>query len=158
GLINGGLSPISTPSIKICPLVGVSKPAIIRSVVVLPHPLGPRSVRNSPARMDREMPSTAVTFPNCFVSSTSSTTSTLPPRPGFAQRMHDIDFTRLQPERKEDSNESGGLMCRTHNVDARSCACMGSRPTHAGVFVPPDHPCRDRLRRNVSIPSNSRMY
>ena len=32
------------------PLVGSSKPAIIRSVVVLPEPEGPSMVKNSPAR------------------------------------------------------------------------------------------------------------
>ena len=35
------------------PSSGTSKPAIIRSVVVLPQPLGPSSEKNSPSR-DRE--------------------------------------------------------------------------------------------------------
>jgi hypothetical protein len=39
---------ISTPSIRIDPDVAFSKPAISRSIVVLPQPDGPRSVRNSP--------------------------------------------------------------------------------------------------------------
>ena len=36
------------------------KPAIIRSVVVLPHPEGPSSEKNSPAAMSRSMESTTV--------------------------------------------------------------------------------------------------
>jgi hypothetical protein len=46
------------------PLVGSSKPAIIISVVVLPEPLGPSSVRNSPFAMSRLIPSTALTRPS----------------------------------------------------------------------------------------------
>ena len=38
---------ILTPSKITSPLVGVVKPPIMRSVVVLPQPLGPKSVRNS---------------------------------------------------------------------------------------------------------------
>ena len=34
----------------IVPVVGVSNPAIMRSVVVLPQPLGPRNDTNSPQR------------------------------------------------------------------------------------------------------------
>ena len=41
----------SWPSSSIAPLVGYSKPAIIISVVVLPEPLGPRKVTNSPRSM-----------------------------------------------------------------------------------------------------------
>src|SRR5271154_5262552 len=38
----------SSPSIRIWPRVGDSNPAIMRKVVVLPHPLGPRNVTSSP--------------------------------------------------------------------------------------------------------------
>jgi len=54
------------------PLVCFSSPAIIRSKVVLPQPLGPRRTRNSPSRVLKSTPSTAVwswkTFRICFVS------------------------------------------------------------------------------------------
>ena len=50
------------------PLVGRSKPAIMRSVVVLPQPDGPTIVKNSPGGMCRSMLSTAVTSPKSFVS------------------------------------------------------------------------------------------
>src|SRR5258708_6598623 len=45
------------------PPSGRSKPAIIRSSVVLPHPDGPSSVKNSPALIERLTPSTAVNAP-----------------------------------------------------------------------------------------------
>ena len=38
----------SWPSMRIAPAVGVSKPATMRKVVVLPQPLGPRKETNSP--------------------------------------------------------------------------------------------------------------
>src|SRR4051812_44679519 len=47
----GATSFILTPSNSTSPAVGVSSPAMIRSVVVLPQPLGPSSVTNSPERM-----------------------------------------------------------------------------------------------------------
>src|SRR5579862_7854941 len=43
-----GLAVTSVPSKEIEPEVGVSNPAIIRKIVVLPQPLGPRNVTNSP--------------------------------------------------------------------------------------------------------------
>src|SRR5262252_4027631 len=46
------------------PLVGFSNPAIIRSVVVLPEPLGPNSVMNSPRSTSIEMSSTALVLPS----------------------------------------------------------------------------------------------
>ncbi len=39
---------MSLPSIRICPPVGRSKPAISRRVLVLPHPDGPSNEKNSP--------------------------------------------------------------------------------------------------------------
>jgi hypothetical protein len=53
----------SSPSISIMPSVGRMKPAIMRSVVVLPQPDGPSSVRNSPARAVSETLSTARVAP-----------------------------------------------------------------------------------------------
>src|SRR5262249_32673952 len=47
----------------IVPSSGVSKPAIMRRVVVLPEPDGPSMVKNSPWAMSRSTPSTATTSP-----------------------------------------------------------------------------------------------
>src|SRR5512139_3077583 len=45
------------------PSLGVSKPAIILSTVVLPDPEGPSIAKNSPSAMSRSIPATAVTGP-----------------------------------------------------------------------------------------------
>ena len=45
---DAGRSVTSRPAMKTRPLVGASRPAIMRSVVVLPQPLGPSSVVSVP--------------------------------------------------------------------------------------------------------------
>ena len=58
---------MSLPSTTIVPAVGFSKPPIIRSVVVLPQPDGPRNETNSPLTASRLKSSTATTPPgNAF--------------------------------------------------------------------------------------------
>src|SRR5215204_6587912 len=57
------------------PLVGGSSPPIIRSSVVLPHPEGPSSTRNSPSAEARSMPSTAATPSKRLLRSRTSTTA-----------------------------------------------------------------------------------
>ncbi|MND09295.1 hypothetical protein D3C83_324990 [compost metagenome] len=57
----GGIATTDVPSIAMSPLVGVSNPAIIIRVVVLPEPLGPSRVRNSPDLMSSETSFTAST-------------------------------------------------------------------------------------------------
>jgi hypothetical protein len=64
GRLNGGSAATSAPSIRICPSVARSKPAISLRVVVLPDPDAPRTVRNSPVSTASEMPSSAVNAPN----------------------------------------------------------------------------------------------
>src|SRR4030095_776055 len=54
---------------KIVPLSGVSRPAMILKVVVLPQPLSPTTNKNSPLLTVRVARSTATTEPNRFVSS-----------------------------------------------------------------------------------------
>ncbi len=56
GRLWGGSPATSAPSIRISPSLGCSKPATIRSVVVLPQPLGPSRVKNSPeAELEAEV-------------------------------------------------------------------------------------------------------
>ncbi len=55
------------------PAVGSSNPAIIRSIVVLPEPEGPRRAKNSPSTMSRSMSSTATTSPKVLVTPTRRT-------------------------------------------------------------------------------------
>ena len=49
------------------PSVGSSKPPIIRSVVVLPHPLGPSRAKNEPRGISRSRASTASVSPKRLV-------------------------------------------------------------------------------------------
>ena len=55
----GGTRETSVPSSLMAPEVGVSKPAIIRRVVVLPHPEGPSNEKNSPAPIEKFASATA---------------------------------------------------------------------------------------------------
>src|SRR6516164_6168678 len=84
---------MSTPSSRIWPWVGCSKPAIMRSVVVLPQPEEPSSEKNSPAGMWRLIPSTAFTAPKRLTRLTSWTSPPLkrptpPPRSSDVERPH----------------------------------------------------------------------
>ena len=73
------------PSMAMSPALGISKPAIIISVVVLPDPLGPRSVRNSPERTSSDTPSTALMRSNFFSRSARATEAPRPaPFVGFS--------------------------------------------------------------------------
>src|SRR6185295_18778272 len=67
GRLFGGSCATSFPSMRMRPSVGVSKPASIRNNVVLPHPEGPSSAKNSPSRISRLTFSTAVTLPKRLV-------------------------------------------------------------------------------------------
>ena len=67
GRLSGGSRVTSRPRSSIVPLVGRSKPPIIRRVVVLPQPDGPRSEKNSPVPIVSETSSTARTSRYSFV-------------------------------------------------------------------------------------------
>ena len=55
------------------PPSGVSKPAMMFKVVVLPQPLGPSRVSSLPLGTSKETPSTAVTSPNLLTSFSTRT-------------------------------------------------------------------------------------
>src|SRR5437867_3857582 len=65
--LRGGTSLTTRPSKRISPASGRSKPAITRSVVVLPQPEPPTRETSSPWPISRESPSTAVDAPKRFV-------------------------------------------------------------------------------------------
>src|SRR6266536_663394 len=87
-----GGSPVTSRSpIRIEPAVGGSKPAIMRRVVVLPQPDGPRSAMSSPSAIRRERASTARTSPNRFVRELSVMPDKLVSRtPGSAVARHPL--------------------------------------------------------------------
>ena len=59
---------MSLPLSSIVPEVGVSSPATMRSVVVLPQPEGPSSAKNEPLGTSRSRAFTAVKLANSLVS------------------------------------------------------------------------------------------
>src|SRR5919202_3884382 len=59
----GATDVTSRPCRTMRPWSGASNPAIIRSVVVLPHPLGPSSEKNSPSAISSVTSWTASTLP-----------------------------------------------------------------------------------------------
>ena len=77
----GGTPTMSRPWSRIWPLVGSSKPAIIRRVVVLPQPDGPSIEKNSPSAMRRSTCSTALTSCEPVANSFSTPTSSIADRP-----------------------------------------------------------------------------
>ena len=68
----GGRLVMALPSTVMLPESGYSKPAIIRSVVVLPQPDGPRNETNSPRSAESTKSSTAAKAPNDFLTWSSS--------------------------------------------------------------------------------------
>src|SRR2546422_843233 len=58
---------------RISPASGRKKPAISRSIVVLPQPRGPASVVNRPSGIPSDPPAPAVTGPKRFVTASNST-------------------------------------------------------------------------------------
>ena len=57
---------MSNPPTVTVPLEGGIKPVIMRMVVDLPAPLGPRNPSTSPRSTEKEIPSTARLVPNSF--------------------------------------------------------------------------------------------
>src|SRR5688500_16632356 len=85
---SGGRVVKSCPPMRIRPSVGCTNPAIMRRVVVLPQPEGPRREKNSPSSMRRLRRLTASTSLYVFRTSTSSTVATLYLRRGRSVTTH----------------------------------------------------------------------
>ncbi len=75
GRFSGGSRVTSSPSMVMTPLVGVSKPPIIRSSVDLPEPEGPSRQTSSPSATVRSKLSTARMVPKALVTSRMSRTA-----------------------------------------------------------------------------------
>src|SRR5258708_39871658 len=71
----------SWPLMVIRPLVGLSSPAMMRMVVVLPAPFGPRKPWISPGSTERLTPSTAVKEPYVLTRAPTPVVASGPPRP-----------------------------------------------------------------------------
>ena len=72
GLLLGPIPAISLPAIKTLPSEGSKKPEMARSNVVLPHPEGPKKLKNSPPLIVISAFFTAVKSSNLTVSNIPS--------------------------------------------------------------------------------------
>ena len=77
-----GTGEMSLPSTMTEPVSAVSKPATMRSAVVLPQPEGPSKATSSPGAILMDSPSRARMTPNARVRSRSSTLVPPPARTG----------------------------------------------------------------------------
>ena len=85
-----GLACVTSSSpIRIAPSVGSSRPATIRSVVVLPQPDGPSSAKNDPDGIVRDRSSTATNVPNRLVTSLEPQVLS----PGLRRPCHQLPIT-----------------------------------------------------------------
>jgi len=75
GRLSGDRCPTASPAIFTSPASGRSNPATRRSVVVLPHPEGPRRLKNSPLSTFRLTSRTAQACPYRLLTPSSSTTA-----------------------------------------------------------------------------------
>ena len=94
----GSTGAMSRPPSRMRPSSGVSKPASMRSSVVLPQPLGPNSAKNSPAAMSSESRSTARKLPKFFDTPSIRSNGMWAAAGGGCRRRADIrpaDFRRL---------------------------------------------------------------
>src|SRR5689334_1237473 len=102
----GGMCVTSRSSIVIVPAVGCSKPAIIRSVVVLPQPDGPRNDTNSPRAADRSKSRTA-TVPPAKRFWTPSSRRKLMPDSSLGSSQGDLAARPAAEQRDRDHRQPG---------------------------------------------------
>src|SRR5262249_31972129 len=112
----GSRSFTTRPSMRISPAVGSSKPAIIRSVVVLPHPDGPTSTTNSPSSIAQLRFFTAPIPPKVLFRLTSSIRPSLSPNHPEAEATREM----LADDEPDDHERDGNTYCerRLPAVDA----------------------------------------
>src|SRR5437867_13037218 len=100
----GSQSVTRASPMKMSPAVGVSRPAIMLSVVVLPQPDGPTSTTNSPSGTARSMASTARVEAKSLVSPSSRTAATLLPQKAEGEAAHEV---LLDQESQDDDGQGG---------------------------------------------------
>src|SRR6266566_151328 len=92
---SGGTAEISRPSMHTRPASGRTKPAMLRMIVVLPQPDGPRSVSSRPGGTVSVTSSTARTLPYCLTKPSRSRRR--PPAPGCPRSFRDIRVEQVRP-------------------------------------------------------------
>src|SRR5215203_833692 len=110
---SGGRSFMRLPAMITSPSVARSRPAIMRSVVVLPQPDGPRRQTTSPALTEREASLTARNSPYFLVIFLTSIVdiSALYRSEGDATQQMVLQEERDQENRDEEEGFNGGQEC-----------------------------------------------
>ena len=126
----GGTFATSSPSSRIAPAVGCSKPAIRRSVVVLPQPDGPSSEKNSPRAICSVMSSTAVKSPKRLVTPPSSTAQSPLPAAHVAVLLPVSTATPLsrRPSSRGSSTASTMKPSETSSISVPTALIVGEMP------------------------------
>src|ERR671922_1537445 len=131
----GGTSFTTRSPIRIVPSLVSSNPAIMRKVVVLPHPDGPTKTTNSLSGMSRLIWFTAVTLSKRLVSSWSVTLA-IQPSPSYL--THSLD---------RPLSEARNIIIHKHHIDQHDWDRTQDCARHQGApveNVPPD-----QLRRHA---------
>src|SRR5690606_37880088 len=90
------------------PASGISRPAIIRSSVVLPQPDGPSSTMNSPSPISRDTSSVALDVPPGYVLTRSRRiTSAMRPLPSSASSQRRSPHVHQVAAHHEDEQQRG---------------------------------------------------
>ena len=131
----GGTRATSAPSSRTAPPVGCSKPAMMRSVVVFPHPDGPSSEKNSPRPIRRVRSSTAVKPPKRLVTASSSTAHSPVPADEVRCGAHAVrppvrtarPLSR-RPSRRGSSTASAMKNSETRSMSVPTALIVGEMP------------------------------
>src|SRR5437868_5425872 len=150
-----GTSVTSFPFSTMRPASGSSNPAIIRSVVVLPHPLGPSSEKNSPSAISSVTSSTAAAPPKLLPTPLSAiATRSLPamgesnPAAFFDHRCVTAGTVRGSPRRTTANAPAPSVDHdrTTYGSEAHDARSVRDSSTEAGGADARRH-AHDRLRR-----------
>src|SRR5690242_459491 len=115
---------MSSPPRVTRPWSGCSKPAMIRSVVVLPEPEGPSMVKNSPAVTCKSTLSTATTSPYVFLIPATATSAAKAALEDVESLLEIVVGDR---ERHEDPDHVAVEAAREQNEAALTRRCRDAR-------------------------------
>src|SRR5579862_3175687 len=120
----------SPPSTTV-PESGCSKPAMIRSVVVLPEPDGPSNVKNSPSPTCRSTFSTATTSPYVLRTPVSATSAG---KAGLQDVQSAIELLVGDRERRQEPDHVAVDAARKEYEPSFACGGGDSRRLRAGAL------------------------
>src|SRR5215471_3660146 len=137
GLRFGGTDGTSRPVRTMRPSSGVTKPAIIRSVVVLPQPLGPRSEKNSPSPIASVIRWTASTPPKRLPTPSSEMATSADARcPSELTAVAEHTPPSNPRALAQTRTDAGGQPLRSRRPTAREPAARGRAARDSGTGRP----------------------